>query len=72
MAIGDRVHLSDLTIPEGVTLLTDPERTVATVHQPRVVETAAEEEEGVEGEEAAAEGEAAAEAPAEEGESSES
>lgn len=74
MAIGDRLHLGDLTIPESVILLTDESRTVATIHQPRVVEEAVTEEEGLEGEEGAAEGEAGAEgaAPAEDSESSES
>jgi len=71
--IGDRLHLSDLTIPESVTLLTELSRTVATVHQPRVVEEEVTEEEGVEGEEGAGEGEEGeGAAPAEDSESSDS
>jgi large subunit ribosomal protein L25 len=62
------VHVSDLTIPSDVTLLTDPDEVVAKVQAPRVeieeVPVAEEEEELAEGEEAAAaEGEAGAEAP---------
>ncbi len=76
MIIGDRLHLSDLTIPDNVTLLTELSRTVATIHQPRVVEeVTTEEEEGVEGEEGLAEGEDGAAgdaASAEESESSDS
>jgi large subunit ribosomal protein L25 len=54
MEIGDTLRLSDLTAPEGVTFLDDPEETViATVAAPRVEEV----EEPTE-EEAAAEGEA--------------
>jgi large subunit ribosomal protein L25 len=69
MKIGDIVHVSDMTIPENITVLTDMDRTLATVHQPRVTGAAAGAEEGEEAEaEAAAEGEA----PAEEAESSES
>jgi large subunit ribosomal protein L25 len=61
------IHVSDLPIPEGVTLLTDPEQVVAKVSPPAVEVVVEEEaEEGVEGEEAA-EGEA----PAEEGEKAE-
>jgi len=71
MVIGDRVHVSDLTIPEGVTLLTDEERTVATIHQPRVVGAAAEGEEGEEGAEPATVGDDA-ESASDEGESSDS
>lgn len=52
LAIGDALRLSDLTAPEGVRLLDDPEETVlATVTMPtRVVEPeeVVEEEEGVE------------------------
>jgi len=73
MAIGDTLRLDALQVPDGVTLLDDPEETVlATVTLPTRVE---EPEEAVEGEEAAegeepvaegeepAEGEAPAEAP---------
>jgi large subunit ribosomal protein L25 len=75
MEIGGTLRISDLTAPEGVTLLDDPEMVVATVTAPtKVVEPepteeelaeleAAEGEEGAEGEEA----ESTAEAPAEPG-----
>jgi large subunit ribosomal protein L25 len=57
------IHVSDLAIPDDVTLLTDADEVVAKVQAPRVeieeVPVAAEGEEGVEGE--AAEGEAPAE-----------
>jgi large subunit ribosomal protein L25 len=71
MEIGDTLRLSDLTAPEGVLFLDDPEETViATVAVPRVeIEEPEEEaEEAVEGEEAP-EG-AAEEAPAAEAEAS--
>ena len=56
MATGDTLRISDIEVPEGVTLLDDPETVVATVTAPtRVVEP--EEVEGEEGE--AVEGEAA-------------
>lgn len=46
------LHVSDLTAPEGVTIVTDAKRSVVAVHAPRVVveETEVEDEEGVEGE----------------------
>jgi large subunit ribosomal protein L25 len=59
----DTLHVSDLTIPEGVTLLTDPEVVVVKVASPRVsleLEEGEEAEGAVEGEEAA-EGETAEE-----------
>jgi len=78
MEIGATLRISDLTAPEGATLLDDPEMVVATVTAPtKVVEPEPTEEElaaleaegeGVEGEEGA-EGEAA-EGAAEPGESS--
>jgi large subunit ribosomal protein L25 len=63
----DVLHVSDLVVPEGVTVLTDPGETVARVQAPRVEETpepVAADEEAAEGEEApdAEAGEAAAEA----------
>jgi large subunit ribosomal protein L25 len=63
MAIGDTLRLTELEVPEGVTLLDDPEEVVlATVTLPTRVE---EPEEVAEGEEEAVEGEAAeGEAPA--------
>jgi large subunit ribosomal protein L25 len=62
---GTQIHASDLTLPEGSTLLSDPETLILAIVLPRV---AAVEEAPAEGEEGAAEGgaEAAAEAPAEE------
>jgi large subunit ribosomal protein L25 len=69
MEIGDSLRLSDLNVPDGVTLLDDPETVLATVTVPTRVEEPEEAEEveegeGVEGEEL--EGEAAAEAEGEE------
>ena len=65
MATGDTLRISDIAVPDGVTLLDDPETVVATVTAPtreEVVEEEVEEgEEGAEGE--AAEGEAAEGAP---------
>jgi large subunit ribosomal protein L25 len=68
MEIGDSMRLSDLTVPEGVTLLDDPETVLATVTVPTRVEEPEEEveeelEEGVEGE--LPEGEAPAKAEGE-------
>ncbi len=50
--IGDSVHARDLVLPEGVTMLTRGDLTVAAVHAPRIVEeeVEAEGEEGEEGE----------------------
>lgn len=64
----DTLHVSDLTIPEGVTLLTDPEVVVVKVASPRVAMELEEEAAAAaaEAEEAAAEGEGE---PAEAGES---
>jgi large subunit ribosomal protein L25 len=70
MHIGDTARLSELQVPDGVTLLDDPEQTVlANVTQPtRVEEPEEAPEEGEEGEAEAAEGEE----PAEAGEAAES
>ncbi len=70
LAIGDALRLADLSAPEGVTLLDDPEETVlAIVTAPRVeVEEVEEEEEAAEG---AVEGEGEAAAEAEGGEAAE-
>lgn len=38
MAIGDSMHVSDLTAPEGVTILTSEERVLANVMAPRILE----------------------------------
>ncbi len=49
--IGDKITVEDLTVPEGITILTEAEHTIAVVEEPRAhVEEVAEEEEG-EGEE---------------------
>ncbi|HEX6788528.1 MAG TPA: 50S ribosomal protein L25 [Gaiellaceae bacterium] len=64
MATGDTLRISDIKVPDGVTLLDDPETVIATVTAPTreiVEEEPAEGEELAEGEEGAeaAEGEAA-------------
>ncbi len=67
LEIGDTLRLSDMTAPEGVTFLDDPDETViATVAVPRAEIEEPEEAEEVEGEEApeGAEGAPAAEAEA--------
>jgi large subunit ribosomal protein L25 len=60
--IGDSIHASEISMEEGVELLTDPAQTICLVSAPRVEEEEEEEleegEEGVEG----AEGEEGAEA----------
>jgi large subunit ribosomal protein L25 len=76
MATGDTLRISDIEVPDGVSLLDDPETVVATVTAPTraIEEEAPEGEEGEEVEgEAAAEGEApeGAEAPAEASEGAE-
>lgn len=50
LAIGDALRVADLTVPDGVKVLDDPETTVASVMAPtRIVEEVPEGEEGVEG-----------------------
>jgi large subunit ribosomal protein L25 len=68
------LHASDLRIPQGVTLITDPAEAVARVQAPRVeeVEEVPEEAEGEAGEAAEEGGEAAPAAEAEGGSSEES
>lgn len=64
LAIGDSVRVSDIVVPEGVTVLDDPESVVAAVAAPRLaeeLEEAAEGEEGEEGAEEAGEGSPASE-----------
>jgi large subunit ribosomal protein L25 len=63
MAIGDSLRVSDISAPEGVELLDDPESVVVTVTPPTKVE-----EPEVEEEEEELEGEEALEGEAEEGE----
>ncbi len=64
MAIGDSLRVSDLRIPDGVTVLDDPEAVVTTVTPPTKVELPEE----VEVEEEALEGEELLEGEVEEGE----
>ena len=62
MDIGDTMHLSEITLPEGMTLDMDPALVVASVVAPSVAKVEVEEveeEELLEGEEAPAEGEEA-------------
>ena len=59
LAIGSQRLVSEITVPDGIVILTDGEQTVATVSEPRGEAT--EEEEAAEAEEAPAEGAAAAE-----------
>jgi large subunit ribosomal protein L25 len=61
LQIGDSLHVSDITAPEGVTILNNGDQTVAVCASPRAMEAEIEAEEA----EAAAE---AAELAAEEGE----
>jgi large subunit ribosomal protein L25 len=53
LGLGDSVHLGQIVLPEGVTLLDDPEATLASVTQPMREEPEAE---AAEGEEPTAEG----------------
>lgn len=55
LGIGDQIRAADLTLPEGVELLNDPEDIIVSVIEPIVMKL----EEEVEGEPEAAEGEAA-------------
>jgi len=66
LELGDQLHVKDLAIPAGITVVTDPEDLIATISQPRGLE--AEEEAAAEGEE----GEAAEGAEGEAGEAAES
>ena len=52
LGIGDAVHISDLTVPEGVELLVDEDLTVATVAAPQELEVETTEEEDLLGESA--------------------
>jgi large subunit ribosomal protein L25 len=71
LEIGDSVRVSDLAVPEGATIIEDPESVVAAVVAPRRVELPEDEVlEEAEGEEGALEeGEAEGAEPAAEGES---
>ncbi|HJQ83225.1 MAG TPA: 50S ribosomal protein L25/general stress protein Ctc [Candidatus Binatia bacterium] len=64
LGIHEAIHLSDVTLPEGVTLIDDPSQAVVTVLPPTVEETkVAEAAEAVPAEGAPAEGAAPAAAP---------
>jgi large subunit ribosomal protein L25 len=54
LEIGGSVHVTLLTIPDGVTLLNEPDELIAQITAPRVAEEEAAEGEAVEGEEGAA------------------
>lgn len=65
LGLGQSVHVRDIALPAGVTLLTDGDLSVASVAQPKVEEEAPIAEEAAEeGAEAAAAGEEGAAAPA--------
>lgn len=59
MEVGDVLRAGDLTLPDGVTLLTDEDRTVVSITVPTEEPVEGEESEGAEGEGAEAEGEGA-------------
>jgi large subunit ribosomal protein L25 len=71
LGLGDSLHVRDIALPAGVTLLTDADLSVASVAQPKAAEEEAApvegEEEGAEAAAAAEGGDAKAEAPAEGG-----
>jgi large subunit ribosomal protein L25 len=80
LAIGDSIHVSELKVPEGVEVLTDPQTTVVAVTTPAAEEVAPAPAEGeavavegapAEGEAAPAEGEAKAGEKGEKGEKKE-
>jgi large subunit ribosomal protein L25 len=50
LELGQSLPVSALVAPENVTIVTDPERTVVSIHAPRVAEEAAEAAEGEEAE----------------------
>jgi large subunit ribosomal protein L25 len=52
LEIGDSVHVSDLVVPENITVLTTSARVVVAVHTPKVVDAGEEAVEGEEGESA--------------------
>ena len=49
MMIGDSLHVSDITVPEGVKIVDDPETSVAVLAAPRAVIEEAPAAEAVEG-----------------------
>ena len=46
--MGESLHVSDLALGDAITVLTDPERTIASVTAPKVVATDDEEAEALE------------------------
>jgi large subunit ribosomal protein L25 len=50
LTMGDSIHVHAIKAPEGVAILTDPDRTIASVHAPRMVIEAEPEEEAEAGE----------------------
>lgn len=62
LGIGESIHVGSIQAPEGVRILTDPDRVIASIHVPRALASetaqAAEGEEAGEAKEGAAEGEA--------------
>jgi large subunit ribosomal protein L25 len=61
LEIGDALHIYDLALPEGVTVLLDTKRIVCSVQPPTILVVETPTEEGAEGEGEAAEGETKAE-----------
>ncbi len=55
LGIGDTLHVADLEVAEGITVLTDSDRVIASVHAPRVSSATATAEGEVEAEEGEAE-----------------
>lgn len=49
--VGDKITVADLSIPEGITILTEPDHAIAVVEEPRAHVEEVAEEESVEGEE---------------------
>jgi large subunit ribosomal protein L25 len=70
--IDSAIHVGELSVPEGISVLTDPEQVVAKVAPPHVEKVEEEIVEEVVAEEGAPAAEEAAEAPAEGGEEAES
>lgn len=50
LGLGDSIHVSDLQVAEGITILTDPDLAIASIHVPRAVKAAEEAVEGAEAE----------------------
>lgn len=56
LGLGDSLHVRDIVVPEGVTVISDPDRAVISIHVPRVVTESAAEEGAAEPEVVGAEG----------------